>query len=141
MLSQIHTHIKSWWQQTPLPTTTATPSFQKWQNFDQDRWMTFASDRTSRTGTSHQWAGSFRLVSWNANADASLPKSRMSALLQVVKTRGAANAVFLQEVSREALTALLEESWVQQDWYTSDANASASGNQKFISITLGPSFG
>jgi tyrosyl-DNA phosphodiesterase 2 len=65
----------------------------------------------------------------------------MSALLQVVKTRGAANAVFLQEVSREALTALLEESWVQQDWYTSDANASASGNQKFISITLGPSFG
>jgi tyrosyl-DNA phosphodiesterase 2 len=42
----------------------------------------------------------------------------------------------LQEVSREALTALLEESWIQQNWYTSDVNASAFGNQKFISITL-----
>jgi tyrosyl-DNA phosphodiesterase 2 len=98
--------------------------------------MPFASDRISWTGISHQWAGSFRLVSWNVNADASLPKSRMSALLQVVKTKGAANVVILQEVSREALTTLLEESWIQQNWYTSDANASTFGNQKFISITL-----
>jgi tyrosyl-DNA phosphodiesterase 2 len=136
MLSQIRTHIKSWWQQTPLPTTTATPSFQKWHNFDQERWMPFVSDKTSRPGIRHQWAGSFRLVSWNVNADASLPKPRMSALVQVIKTTGAADVVFLQEVSREALTALLEESWVQQNWYTSDANASAFGNPKFISITL-----
>jgi tyrosyl-DNA phosphodiesterase 2 len=136
MLSQIHTHIKSWWQQTPLPTTTATPSFQKWHNFDQDRWMPFISDKSSRSGIRHQWAGSFRLVSWNVNADASLPKSRMSALLQVIKTMGAADVVFLQEVSREALATLLENSRIQQNWYTSDANTSAFGNQKFISITL-----
>jgi hypothetical protein len=111
MLSQMRTHIKSWWQQTPLPTTTATPNFQKWHNFDQGRWMPFVSDKTSRPGIRHQWAGSFRLVSWNVNADVSLPKSRMSALLRVIKTTGAADVVFLQEVSREALTALLEESW------------------------------
>jgi tyrosyl-DNA phosphodiesterase 2 len=42
----------------------------------------------------------------------------------------------LQEVSREALTALLEEPWIQQNWYTSDVNASAFGTQNFTSITL-----
>ncbi|CAA9963793.1 Endonuclease/Exonuclease/phosphatase family protein [Pyrenophora teres f. maculata] len=60
----------------------------------------------------------------------------MSALLQVIKTTGAADVVFLQEVSKEGLAALVEEPWIQQNWYTSDANASAFGNQKFISITL-----
>jgi tyrosyl-DNA phosphodiesterase 2 len=136
MLSQMRTSIISWWQQTPLPTTTATASFQKWYNFDQDRWISFGSDSPSRPGTRHQWAGSFRLVSWNVNADASLPKSRMSALLQMIKTIGAADVIFLQEVPREALTALLEEPWIQQNWYTSDANPSAFEDQKFISITL-----
>jgi tyrosyl-DNA phosphodiesterase 2 len=71
--------------------------------------MPFIDDKTSRPSIRHQWAGSFRLVSWNVNSDASLPKSRMSALLETIKTTGVANVVFLQEVSREALTALLEE--------------------------------
>jgi hypothetical protein len=93
MLSQIRTLVKSWWHQTPLPTTTATPSFQKWQNFDQDRLMPFAGDRTFRSGARHQWAGSFRLVNWNVNADASLPKFRISALLQTIKTTGAADVI------------------------------------------------
>jgi tyrosyl-DNA phosphodiesterase 2 len=136
MLSQMRIHIKSWWQQTPLPTNTATPTFQKWHQFDQDRWLPFVSNKTSRPSIRHQWAGSFRLVSWNVNADASLPKSRMSALLQVIETTGAADVVFLQEVSREALIALLENSWIQQHWYASDVDASAFRNQKFISITL-----
>jgi tyrosyl-DNA phosphodiesterase 2 len=98
--------------------------------------MPFVSDKTSRPGIRHLWAGSFRLVSWNVNADVSLPKSCMSALLHVINTTGAADVVFLQEVSMEALIVRLEESWIQQNWYTSDANASAFGNQKFISITL-----
>jgi hypothetical protein len=42
-------------------------------------------------------------VSWNVNVDASLPEFRMSALLQVIKTMGAADGIFLQEVSRERL--------------------------------------
>jgi tyrosyl-DNA phosphodiesterase 2 len=136
MLLQMRTHLKSWWQQTPLLITTTTPSFQKWHNFDRDQWMPFIDDKTSRPGIRHQWAGAFRLVSWNVNTDASLPKSRMSALLETIKTTGAANVVFLQEVSREALTALLEEPWIQQNWYTSDLNACAFGTQNFISITL-----
>jgi tyrosyl-DNA phosphodiesterase 2 len=136
MMLQIRTRLESWWQQTPLPTTTATPSFQKWRSFDQERWRPFANDKTSRPGVSHQWAGSFRLVSWNVNADAPSPKSRMSALLHDVKAKGAADVVFLQEVSKEGLMALLEETWIQQNWYTSDADASAFGNQTFISITL-----
>jgi hypothetical protein len=98
--------------------------------------MPFVSDVISRPGIRHQWAGSFRLVSWNVNADALLQKSRMSALLQVVRTEVAADVIFLQEVSSEALIALLEESWIQQNWYISDANASAFGDQKFISIAL-----
>jgi tyrosyl-DNA phosphodiesterase 2 len=136
MLSQIRTLLKSWWQQTPLPITTTTPSSQKWHNFDRDQWILFVDDKTSRPGIRHQWAGYFRLVSWNVNADASLPKSRMTALLQVIKTTEAINIIFLQEVSMGALTTLLEESWIQQNWYTSDANASTFGNQKLISITL-----
>ncbi|KAI4605612.1 hypothetical protein J4E83_010504 [Alternaria metachromatica] len=136
MLSQIRTHITSWWQQTPLPAAAATPNFQKWYNCDQNRWMPFVGEKASRPGAQHQWAGSFRLVSWNVNADAPLPKSRMSALLQVVKTTGAADVVLLQEVSREQLTALLEDTWIQRDWYMSDIDDSAFGTQKFISITM-----
>ncbi|KAH6639889.1 Endonuclease/exonuclease/phosphatase [Boeremia exigua] len=59
-----------------------------------------------------------------------------SALLQAIKLAGAADVISLQEVSREALTAMLEESWIRQDWYTSDADTYAFANQKFISITL-----
>ena len=98
--------------------------------------MPSVSGKYSQPGIKHQWAGSFRLVSWNVNADAPLPKSRMSALLQVIKTTGAADVVFLQEVSTEGLAALLEDSWIQQNWYMSDVDTSAFGNQKFISITL-----
>jgi tyrosyl-DNA phosphodiesterase 2 len=136
MLSQMRTHIQAWWQHTPLPTTTATPSFQKWQNFDQEQWIPFISDKLSQPGIGHQWAGSFRLVTWNVNANAPLPKSRISALLQAIKTTGAADVIFLQEVCREALQALLKDSWIQQQWYTSDIDTSAFGTQKFISITL-----
>jgi tyrosyl-DNA phosphodiesterase 2 len=136
----MRTQILSWWQQTPLPTTTATPSFQKWHKFDQERWTPLASDKRSQSSIRHQWAGSFRLVSWNVNADAPFPKPRISALLQVLKTTtgGAIDIIFLQEVSREALISLLEEPWIQQNWYTSDISASAfrHAHQKFISITL-----
>lgn len=135
MLSQICTNIASW-QQTPLPASTAPPSFQKWHTFDQDRWMPFVSDRNSQPGIKHQWAGSLRFVTWNVNMDAPFLKSRISALLEVIKTTGAASFIFLQEVSKDALIALLEEHWIQQIWYTSDADASAFGTQKFISVTL-----
>jgi tyrosyl-DNA phosphodiesterase 2 len=54
----------------------------------------------------------------------------------VIKTTGAADIIFLQEVSREALTALLEEPWIKKNWYTSDVDVSAFGTQNFISITL-----
>lgn len=93
----------------------------QWQNF--------------RPGTRHQWAGSFRLVSWNVNADAALLKFRMPALLQTIKTTGAVDAAFLQEVSKDTLRVLLEGFWIRKYWYTSDVDASAFGNQKFISIT------
>ena len=112
------------------------PSFQKWHTFDREQWMPFTSDKTSTSGTKHQWAGLMRLVSWNVNADAPLPKTRMSALLRAIETTGAADVVFLQEVSRKGLTALLEDSWIQQNWYISDVDACAFGTQKFISITL-----
>ncbi|EUC50568.1 hypothetical protein COCMIDRAFT_32089 [Bipolaris oryzae ATCC 44560] len=114
MLSQIRTNIQSWWQQTPLPTNTAPPSFQKWHIFDQDQWISFVSDGNSQPDIKHQLAGSFRLVTWNVNADALSPKSRISALLEVIKTTGAVNVIFLQEVSKDALTALLEEPWIQK---------------------------
>jgi tyrosyl-DNA phosphodiesterase 2 len=132
----MRTHVKSWWWQTPLPATTATPKFQKWHNFDQSQWIPFVSDKASRPGIRHRWSGSFRLVSWNVNANASSPDSRMSVLLQIIKTTGAADVIFLQEVSIEALAALLGDSWVQRNWYTSDATTCTFGNQRFITITL-----
>lgn len=141
MLSQIRSHMASWWHRTPLPppSTAAPPQFQKWHEFGQECWMPVASNKTtSRQGTTtrHQWAGSFRLVNWNANASASFPSSRICALLQAIKTMGAADVIFLQEVSREALAALLEEAWIQQQWYTSDVDGTAFGTQNFISVTL-----
>ncbi|KAL6155442.1 hypothetical protein ACJQWK_05238 [Exserohilum turcicum] len=143
MLSQIRSYMASWWHHTPLPppSTAAPPHFQKWHEFEQQRWMPVVSGKTtSRPGTTtttkHQWTGSFRLVSWNTNASTSFPESRICALLQAVKTMGNADVVFLQEVCREALAALLEETWIQQQWYTSDVDGTAFRTQKFISVTL-----
>lgn len=134
----MRTHIQSWWQQTPLPTTAGTPTFQHWHYFDQQRRVPFisANDKTPQPSTNHQWAGSFRLVTWNANADTQLPQSRISALLHAVQTTAAADVLFLQEVSRDALTALLANSWIQQNWYVSEASVSAFHSRNFISITL-----
>ncbi|XP_014562755.1 hypothetical protein COCVIDRAFT_83428 [Bipolaris victoriae FI3] len=98
--------------------------------------MPFFSDRNSQSSIKHKWVGSLRLVTWNVNADAPFPKSRISALLEVIKTTGATNVIFLQEVSKDALAALLGEPWIQQKWYISDIDASAFGTQKFISVTL-----
>lgn len=62
----------------------------------------------------------------------------MSVLLQTIKTTGSADVKTLQEVSYEALDALLDDPWVRQNWYTSDANnLSFRGRiRKFINITL-----
>ncbi|PVI05023.1 hypothetical protein DM02DRAFT_517722 [Periconia macrospinosa] len=60
----------------------------------------------------------------------------MSALLQVIRNTKVADILLLQEVSREALVHLLEDAWVQQYWYTSDADFSSFGTQKFATVTL-----
>lgn len=39
-------------------------------------------------------------------------------------------------MSNEALVHLLEDVWIQQNWYTSDASSTSFGTQKFAAITL-----
>jgi tyrosyl-DNA phosphodiesterase 2 len=125
MLSQLTSPIVSWWHSAPLATNTPGPIPQEWHFFTKERWTSDARYKPRQQGIKHQLSGSFRLISWNVNADARYPKLRMSALLQAIKTTGSADVNFLQEVSYEALDALLDDPWVRRNWYTSDANNSS----------------
>lgn len=137
MLSQLLGYVESWRRQIPLPATIgAVPSFQKWLTFDKGQWISPARTTDSIFGAKHQWEGSFHVVSWNVNADAPFPKSRISALLQAIRDTEVTDILLLQEVSKEALVHLLEDVWIQQNWYTSDAGFASFGTQKFATITL-----
>ena len=137
MLSQLLSYLESWRRQIPLPATTgAVPSFQEWLTFDKGQWISPARTTDTIFGARHQWEGFFHLISWNVNADAAFPRSRISALLQAIRNTEVADILLLQEVSKEALVHLLEDPWIQQNWYTSDAGFASFGTQKFATITL-----
>ncbi|KAF1839717.1 hypothetical protein BDW02DRAFT_604322 [Decorospora gaudefroyi] len=53
----------------------------------------------------------------------------MRALLRSVEST-MADVIFLQEVSKVALTELLRQPWIEEHWYASEADCSAFGKQK-----------
>jgi len=138
MLSTLCNQIQSWWRQVPLPsgnTGSSGPVFQEWFHYHNSHWTPTAMD-DSHSASGRRWSVPLRIVSWNVDAGSKMLELRMSALLRTIKLTAIPDIIFLQEVSRNALIALLSDPWVQEHWYLSDVNDSGFGKQKFINLTL-----
>lgn len=146
VFSQLRNQTLRLWHDVPLPTreADATPVFQQWHKFNSpaDAWTPLDSPSTTTTTTttgterrSHD--NKFVLVTWNIDASSSAPEARISALISHIQNLTTpADIIFVQEVSRPALSALLETPWIRENWYSSEADTAKWGKQPFASMTL-----
>ncbi|KAF2256719.1 DNase I-like protein [Trematosphaeria pertusa] len=136
MLLQLHAQISSWWHGTPLPARTpANIKFQRWNHYTNGRWIPLARN-TPSTVAPHPSPGRLEVVTWNVDAGSPSPGPRISALLQTIEAMANADVIFLQDVNKAAIAQLLAHPWIQQQWYSSEADDSKFGKQSFATVTL-----
>lgn len=130
VFSQLRNQTLRLWHDVPLPTreADATPVFQQWHQFNSsaDAWTPLDSPSTTTTAGTEQRShdNKFVLVTWNIDASSSAPEARISALISHIQNLTApADIIFLQEVSRPALSAILETPWIRENWYSSEADS------------------
>lgn len=141
MFSRIRNQTLQWWHDVPLPAgeTDVTPSFHPWHLFDSsvDKWVSFDSTSNSGTGYKSSDSGKFVLCTWNVDATSPAPETRISALISHIQSLTTpVDIIFLQEVSRSALWALLEMPWLREHWYSSEADTTNWGKQAFANMTF-----
>lgn len=146
-LSRMRLQTLRWWYGVPLPAHEAdtTPIFHSWYRFDPsaNKWISLeSSSKSTTTGTgynnpSNDNDGKFVLVTWNVDATSPAPKARIAAIIsQIQNLATPADVIFLQEVSKSAMLALLEMPWLREHWYMSEAGTTNWGKQSFASVTL-----
>lgn len=148
-ISSIRTRYLGWSHSTPLPDLpdAGPPIFQAWHLFDKStcNWAqvqtsSLNAPSRSRTSTSRSKAPSLRLLTWNIDAFGARHESRMEGILSRLQqmhanSRGP-DVVFFQEVSRQALTYLLQHAWVREHWISSEADETNWVGVPFATITL-----
>jgi len=149
-LSRFRTQMSGWWHNVPMPApdANAMPIFQSWHTFDLScaRWIPLDSilitsarqrPRDNVLGTHTARESRLVLVTWNVDAFSPVPEARISALISRIQSLvPAADIVFLQEVSRAALSELLATPWLRDSWYSSEADTTNWEEQSFASMTL-----
>ena len=145
-LSRLHNQFLSWYQDTPLPADEpdATPIFQTWHEFDdaKERWGPIDAARTTsslgdRQKTAGQDPQSLVLVTWNVDSSLPLPTSRISAIIsRILSLTPAVDIIFLQEVSRAALSVMLNDVRIRQHWFSSEVDTPNWRGHSFASMTL-----
>lgn len=140
----------AWWRNTPLPRFEDPTSlaFQPWYRFDScsNKWASFDPERVmtnkSDTGLRRETAlpahqRRLVLVTWNVDAGSPASERRISAIISHIQTLfPAVDVLLLQEVSHQALAALLETPWIRDNWFCSEADTSNWGKQPFASMAL-----
>lgn len=77
------------------------------------------------------------LWTWTVDAFAEQPEARMGGIIITIQNHALPPKVlFFQEVSRAALGFLLAHSWVRENWYSSEADATNWAEQPFSTVTL-----
>lgn len=78
-----------------------------------------------------------RLVTWNVDAGSLRPRARIAALLSHIHTLSpAVDVIFLQEVSRLALEVIMQDTRIQEGWFSTDTDGTRWSRQPFGTITL-----
>lgn len=143
LISSIRNHYLSWSHSTPLPDLpgTAPTVFQHWHVFNTttSKWEIVQPD-LSQTSTPTPQEPNLRLLTWNIDAFGEKPESRLEAILfkvrQMLKDGNGPDIIFLQEVSKKALSHLLQEDWVREDWISSEADETNWSGVQFATMTL-----
>ncbi|KAH7157879.1 Endonuclease/exonuclease/phosphatase [Dactylonectria estremocensis] len=130
-----------------LPTELGVASiFQPWHEFDADvqRWVPARPSSSSSTTPSKPSPPqhlngdlNLSLVTWNIDAGSHSPRSRTASILSHLLTlTPPPHVIFLQEVSKLALTTPLEDPRLQQNWYSSEADSSNWQGHIFATMIL-----
>ena len=145
LFSRIHSRILSWSQDVPLPADERDliPVFQSWYEFrvSTQTWSpingTWTTGITSNTQQRTDQSSKLVLVTWNVDSYSALPQSRISGIISHIRSLAeAADFIFFQEVSRAALVSLLDDAWIRESWFSSEANLTGWKSQSFASMTL-----
>ncbi|EED12966.1 endonuclease/exonuclease/phosphatase family protein [Talaromyces stipitatus ATCC 10500] len=150
LFSRFRTRVLGWWHDVPFPLpaleVNASPVFQSWHRFDSfsNRWIPFnpPHETTQEESSASVDVGPAQgsrlvLVTWNVDATASGSETRISAIISHLQNSvPLVDVIFLQEVSRPALTTLLAIPWLRDHWYSSEADTINWGTQSFANMTL-----
>lgn len=146
--SRFRNRVLGWWHDVPLPAleTNASPIFQSWHRFDSfsNRWVPFhwpheitQEEHSASADVGPAQGSRLVLVTWNVDATASGSEARISAIISHLQNSvPLVDVIFLQEVSRPALTTLLAIPWLRDHWYSSETDTINWGTQSFASMTL-----
>lgn len=151
LLTRVRTSLLSWWQDAPLPTLglDQAPSFQSWHEFDAlaQAWVPISTknnrltpkaittDRGTMPGPDKD--RNLVLVTWNIDSFAPKPSARISAIIShILGQNSPADIIFLQEVSRPALTSLLQNPRIRQIYFSSEADDASWKDASFATMTL-----
>lgn len=123
--------------------TQRLPTFQAWRRYDPltTKWVSASSDTSTGANPGKDESAfkdsKFVLATWNVDAAALAPETRISALMSHIQNMGGQlDIIFLQEVSRPALPRLLDLPWIRELWYSSEADATNWGMRPFTNMTL-----
>ncbi|KAK4209123.1 tyrosyl-DNA phosphodiesterase 2 [Rhypophila decipiens] len=153
LFSKVAQYVQDWRQRSSLlnePDATAIP--QSWHQFDQQQtdWISITPSKPanlSGTGNDNKETESeitdrantipLTLMTWNVDAMADYPERRMLEVLSAFRNQSPQpNILFFQEVPKSALASILGHSWIRNDWYSSERDATQWSGQQFATITL-----
>ena len=136
--NRVLTSLTSWANETPLPSTvSAYPKFQSWHHFDPiQKWIPTSPNSTSDHSGPTRDDADLKLVTWNVDAGAARPQERITEIIKLISGLENVDIVFFQEVSREALHQILENTHIREAWFSSECDDTAWGRQFFATMTL-----
>ena len=125
----------------PPAISGAITEFQKWHLYDSTAGSWKAVDATDYEARGNQTPDGdlqkLSLVTWNIDAFAKHPELRIAGIISKIKTLNPLpQVIFLQEVSEEALTWLLSDGWIRDEWISSGADHSQWRGISFATVTL-----
>lgn len=145
-ISSIRTRYLAWSHSTPLPdlSESAPPVFQHWHIFDKSscQWapLVHNAQDLGETLSPISQTPNLRLLTWNIDAFGDRHEARMEGILsklqQMLAGGNGPDIVFFQEVSRKALTCLLQNAWAREFWISSEADETNWADVPFATMTL-----
>lgn len=144
LVSSIRTRYLAWSQSTPLSNLPdiPLPVFQRWHAYDTSarQWAPVEPSQSLSTPLQTSLPPTLQLLTWNIDAFADEHESRIDGVLfkirHLLDSHRGPDVVFFQEVSKKALAHLLQNTWVRENWLSSEADEANWAGVPFATMTL-----